>query len=233
MRIPATIASIGQETPTVKSFRLDLGTHEFSFLPGQWVDCYVEIDGTPQVAGYSMTSSSLTKGTIDLAVKLVGQNPVTHFLHRRARVGDRLCVEEGQGDFYYRRNMGDSLVLMGGGIGLTPLMSMIRYVDQAEPKVSATLLYSARTPSELLFRQQLEEIAARNVRIRCRFTVTRPSTEPWSGRTGRIDAAMLAEAEIDLGALFYLSGPPAMVEDMAHLLEERGVPASRIKHETW
>lgn len=233
MRIPVTIASIVQETPTVKSFRLDLGAHEFSFLPGQWVDCYVEIDGTPQVAGYSMTSSPLTKGSIDLAVKLVGQNPVTYFLHRRAKVGDQFFVEEGQGDFYYRRNMGISLVLMGGGIGLTPLMSIIRYVDQAEPKVSITLFYSARIPSELLFREQLEEIAVRNERIQCRFTVTRPSTEPWSGRTDRIDSSMLAEAEIDLGALFYLSGPPALVKDMALLLGRLSVPASRINHEAW
>ena len=233
MKIPVRIAAIRQETPSIKSFRLDMGCQDFSFLPGQWVDCYADIDGRLDVAGYSMTSSPLHTETIDLAVKLEGENPVTHFFHEHARVGDPLYVDGGQGEFYYRREMGDSLVLIGGGIGLTPLMSIIRCVDEAEPDVRATLVYSASTPSELLFRSQLERIAAHNSRIRHLFTVTRPGVEPWDGRTGRIDAGMLTQAGIDPRTLCYVCGPPPMIEQMAGLLDGLGVPASRIKYEGW
>ena len=215
MKIPATIAAIEQVSPSTKSFQLDLSGQDFGFLPGQWVDCYAVIDGRLEVAGYSMTSSPMTKESIDLAVKLVGDNPVTHYLHTRARVGD------------------DSLVLIAGGIGITPLMSITHYIDEAQPDVRVALVYCARTPSELLFRDKLAAIGDRNKNIRCLFTVTRPADEAWSGRVGRIDAGMLSEARLDLEALFYICGPPPMIVDMIALLNGLGVDRSRIKYEDW
>ena len=232
MQIPARIIAIRQETPTTKSLRLDLGGKEFRFLPGQWMDCYAEIDGEVEIAGYSMTSSPTTTDTIDLAVKLVGENPVTHYIHDRARVGDMLHIEVG-GDFYYKRDMGDSLTLIAGGIGITPLMSIVRYVNDAAPEVRLTLVYSAKAPSELLFHDDLNEIASKNKNIRCLFTVTQPTGEPWDGRVGRIDADMLEKADIDLNALFFICGPPSMVADTVLMVEGLGVPTSRIKYESW
>ena len=232
MRIPVQIAAIGRESPTVKSFRLDLDGQAFSFLPGQWVDCYLDEVGR-SVAGFSITSSPLATETIDLAVKLVGENAVTCHLHKRAQVGDRLYIDGGQGHFYYRREMGDSLVLIGGGIGITPLMSIVRYVDEVAAEADVTLLYSAASPSELLFRRSLTEIACRNPRVRCLFTVTRPGGEPWTGRTGRIDAAMLGEADVDLESLFYVCGPPPMIQTIVDLLSGMGVAPSRVRFESW
>ena len=233
MKVTARLASIRQETPTVKSFRLELEDAGFRFLPGQWVDLYVEIAGRLEVAGYSITSSPLARGTIELAVKLVGGNPVTHYMHDEAKVGDLVLMEGGQGDFYYQREMADSLVLIAGGIGITPVMSIGRYVDEDAPDVTATLLYSAGAPTELLFRDRLEAISGRNKRIRCLFTVTRPGAEHWEGRVGRIDRQMLASAGLDPAALYYVCGPPTMVEDMLALLWLLGVPSSRVKFERW
>ena len=232
MQIPVRIAAIRQETPTVKSLRLDLGGQEFRFLPGQWIDCYAEIDGAVGIAGYSMTSSPTTTDAIDLAVKLVGDNPVTHFIHDRAKVGDVLNIEVG-GDFYYKRDMGDSLTLIAGGIGITPLISIVRYVNDAAPEVRLTLVYSAKAPSEMLFHDDLNEIVSKNENIRCLFTVSQPTYEPWDGRVGRIDADMLEKADIDPKALFFICGPPPMIADTVMLVEGLGMPASRIKYESW
>ena len=99
-----------------------------------------------EVAGYSITSSPLTNGRIEIAVKLEGENPVTHLLHTRAKIGDELHIDGGQGEFYYQRGKGDSIVLIGGGIGLTPLISILAYVAEAHPEVGATLIYSASSP---------------------------------------------------------------------------------------
>ena len=85
--IPVTIAAIRQETPSIKGFELDLLEQEFEFLPGQWIDCYAETMGLMEVAGYSITSSPLSTDRIEIAVKLEGENPVTHLLHKRAEIG--------------------------------------------------------------------------------------------------------------------------------------------------
>ena len=133
--IPVRIVEIRQETPTVKSLRLDLMGQDFSFHPGQWIDCYAEIEGERPVAGYTLTSSAAVKKTIELAVK-EADNPVTRFIHGEAAVGDTLYVDGGQGDVYYAREMGDSLVLIAGGIGITPLISMVRTVRDSHPDLS-------------------------------------------------------------------------------------------------
>ena len=233
MKVPAKIVAIRQETPTIKSLKLDLDDYEFNFLPGQWIDCYVNTDGLRGVAGYSLTSSPTAKGTVELAVKLGGENPVTKFLHEEVEIGDLLYIDGGQGDFYYRRDMGDSLVLIAGGIGITPIMSILRYVDSAEPDVRAVLVYSASRPSELLFYDQLTRIAGENKNISCIFTVTQPTNEPWEGHIRRIDAGLLKKAQIDLDALFFVCSPPSMGQEMVDLLDGLGVPASQIKYERW
>jgi len=196
MKTPVRILSIRQETPTVKSYTLDLEGQEFSFHPGQWVDCYVDAEGERGVAGYTLTSSPTTVGTIDLTVKMSEEREVTRFMHEEAETGDVIYVDGGQGEFYYLREMGDSLTLIAGGIGITPLMSMLRYVDEGTSDVRAKLFYSARAPSEMVFHRQLEDISGRNPRVDCVFTVTRPGGEPWEGHTGRLKGLGVAEERI-------------------------------------
>lgn len=234
MRIPATIAAIRGETPSVKSFLLDLGGRALGFSAGQWVDFFVRIEGAEAVGGYSITSSPAVQTAISLAVKRDdgGAHPVTAWLHDEARAGDSVEIALG-GDFHFAPGEADSVTLIGGGIGLTPLMSVVRAVDELSPATRLALLYSASEPSELLFRRELESIAARNPRIRCEFTITRPTAEDWRGRTGRVSAEMMREAKIETDSLCFICGPPAMIADMAAALEEIGVPRSRIRYERW
>ena len=232
MRITVRIVRISQETPSVKSFRLDLGGQNFEYRSGQWVDFFMPIAGEEAVGGYSITSNPTRVGYIDLAVKSDGNNLVTHHLHSHVRVGDAVEIQLG-GDFYYTRDMADSVVLVGGGIGITPLMSILRYVDEDAPNTVLTLVHSARAPSELLFREELDSMSHRNSRISRIFTVTRPERELWQGRLGRIDMDLLTHEMIDLEALFYICGPPDMIRHMLTLLRGIGVAKSQIKYEQW
>jgi ferredoxin-NADP reductase len=230
--IHVRIAEIRQETPTVKSLRLDLQGQDFTFHPGQWVDCYAEIGGERLVAGYTLTSSIAVRGAIELAVK-EGDNPVTQFIHGEAVVGDTLYVDGGQGDVYYTREMGDSLFLIAGGIGITPLVSMVRTVRDSHPDVKATLVYSARSPSELVFREELENITREHDNISCFLTVTGQDTGSWPGHRGRIDQELLMETGAKREDLFFLSGPAPMAEAMKGILRGLGVPEDSIRYEQW
>ena len=232
MPIPATIVDIRQVSPTTRALSLETGGNRLSFSPGQWVDFYADVGGEIAVAGYSITSSPSRADGFELAVKLVGENPVTHYVHERARVGDVVEVEVG-GGFLYRADMGGPLALVAGGIGITPLMSIVRYVDESAPGVRLTLLYSAKTPDELLFRDELEAVSRSNPNILCHFTVTRPRGSGWSGRVGRIDLEMASGAGIDAESLFFICGPLPMTGDMVKLAASLGAHPSRIRYEGW
>ena len=233
MRLPATITSVRRETPTVRSFALDLGGREIGFRAGQWVDLIVTIEGAEAVGGYSITSSPADQSTIRLAVKHDGSDhPVTNWLHDDVGEGDMVEVSLG-GDFIYTPDEAASVVLIGGGIGMTPLMSIVRAVDEMARLTRLTLVYSASSPDEILFHRELESIAARNPRIRCVFTVTRNQRGTWNGRTGRIDADLLRSEGIDPNALFFICGPPGMIQDVATMLATLGVPRSRVRYEQW
>ena len=186
MRIPATITRIARQTPTIKSFDLELGGRGLGFKPGQWVDFFVTIEGAEAIGGYSITSSPSVQTSIGLAIKLDdGDHPVTNWLHKEAQVGDKVEISLG-GDFYYTPDMRGPIVLIAGGIGLTPLMSIVRAIAESDRPTPATLIYSASTPSEILFRQDLEDIASHNPNISLVFTITRPE-----GQNGTVTPAEL------------------------------------------
>ena len=154
----AQIVKIRQETPTIKSFLLDTGNSGYRCLPGQWIDLYLDIDGCNETGGYSPTSPPSQQGFLELAVRQAYRNPVSRYLYERARPGDKVVITEGQGEFVYRCSLSQSIVLIGGGIGLTPLMSIIRYARLACPENKVQLLYSIRNPGDFLYQKELTEL---------------------------------------------------------------------------
>lgn len=230
----AEVSWIRRETPTVKSFRLTLLDGTCAFYPGQWVDVYLEDAARPDVivGGFSITSSPLHEDYIEIAVKKIPTGRASVYMHENVEVGDVLIVDGGYGDFYYRDGTGDAVVLIAGGIGITPLMSMIRYIDEAALDVAVMLVYSAGAPSELVFRAELESIASRRKNLRCHFTVSDPGAENWTGATGRIDKSLLARL-CNGPSVFYVCGPRGFAHDVATMLSAMGVEGWRVKSEAW
>lgn len=112
--IPAVIKNITRATPTIKTLRIE-PRGEFAFKAGQWIDFYADIAGEQKVAGYSMTSSPLTRGYFDLAVKKVGENLVTRHIHTDAVEGEVVHVDGGNGEIFYEagtaKNVSSSLAV--------------------------------------------------------------------------------------------------------------------------
>jgi len=112
--------------------------------------------------GLSMCSSPLLKeGKVEFACR-TSKHPIIHWLHTNAKEGDVVFIDGGHGEFYYRRPKGDNVVLIGGGIGITPLMSIVRYIDEAEKGVRVRLIHSVTRPQELLFFEELQHMHQRN-----------------------------------------------------------------------
>jgi ferredoxin-NADP reductase len=212
--------------------RLAIPDAAFRFLPGQWVDLSVDIDDETHTAGYSVTSSPIHQGEIELAIKASARHPVARWMHERARVGDRVRVSQGQGPFVYLPEMSDNVVLIGGGVGVTPLLSIFRHVRDAHLATCVHLLYSVSDSREILFRDELDAAVRSHDNLHVSITVTQPDPD-WHGLTGRIDPVKLHALDVPDDTLYYLCGPKGMVEDMSALLHDLGVPMSRIIFEKW
>ena len=228
----ARITAISPATPSIHALQLAIPDAGFRFLPGQWVDLGISVDGNVHTAGYSITTSPLHQGGIELAIKASARHPVARWVHEKARVGDPVKVSQAQGPFVYLPEMSDNVVLIGGGVGITPLLSIFRHVRDARLSTRAHLVYSVSDSREILFRDELEQAAHTHDNLHLSITVTQPDPH-WHGLTGRIDPVKLHALDVPDDTLYYLCGPKGMVEDMSTLLHGLGVPMSRIIFEKW
>jgi ferredoxin-NADP reductase len=228
----AQISAIIPATPSIHVLRLAIADPAFRFLPGQWVDLSIDVDGATYTSGYSITTSPIHQGEIELAIKASARHPVARWVHERAVVGDRVRVSQGQGPFVYLPEMSDNVVLIGGGVGITPLLSIFRHVRDANLATQAHLVYSVSDSREILFRDELDAAARTHNNLHVSITVTQPDPA-WHGLTGRIDPVKLHALDVPDDTLYYLCGPKGMVEDISSLLHDLGVPMNRIIFEKW
>lgn len=125
--------------------------------------------------------------------------------------------------------------MLAGGIGITPFRSMIRYAADMGLKQPILLFYSNRTAEEIVFREELERLSHTFKSLKVVITVTRPeeSKAPWDGATGRIEGSTIKrETESLKDPLYYVCGPPLMVEGMTGILgQDAGVPQESIRQE--
>ena len=136
------------------------------------------------------------------------------------------------GSFVLPEDPARPVVMLAGGIGITPFMSMLRHAEHAKLPGSRTLLYSNRKPEDAPFIEELVALAARDPRLKLVATMNEmeKSARPWTGERAMLDAAFL-ERHLERGArpVYYLAGPPGLVSAMGKLLKEAGVPEADVR----
>jgi ferredoxin-NADP reductase len=178
-------------------------------------------DGYQAVRSYSVASSPLDVGEIELTVDCLLDGEVSPFLHDVVEVGDELEVR-GPLTEYFTWDGASPALLVGGGSGVVPLMSMLRHRRRAVPEARLRLLYSVRSPEDVFYRDELGDETT--------ITYTRRMPEAWSGATGRIDAELLGRVAWPEG-LAYVCGSHGFVENAARLLMDFGYGADRVRTE--
>lgn len=230
----ATVQTVKRETPRVKTFTLDLSTWA-PHRAGQHYDLRLTApDGYQAERSYSVASEPERKGKIDLTVELLEDGEVSSYLHGVVVPGDRLEVRGPIGGYFvWEASFGGPLLLVAGGSGIVPLMSMIRHRDRAGATVKTALLYSSRAPDDVIYAEELQRLERSAQNLNIALTYTRTSPPGWRGYDRRIDSRMLAEVIGPLGdsPLSYVCGPTMMVEAVADGLVGLGVPPARIRTE--
>ncbi|TMF57538.1 MAG: oxidoreductase, partial [Chloroflexi bacterium] len=205
----ATITAIRDETPRVRSYALGLPSWT-PHRPGQHYDLRLTaVDGYSVQRSYSIASGPEKEGEIEVTVERVVDGEVSPFLHDVAVVGDRIEVRGPIGGYFvWEPTLGGPLLLIAGGSGIVPLMAMIRHRAATASRIPTRLLYSSRAPDDIIYANELRDLAARNDGLEVLHTLTRSQPAGWTGYARRIDDAMLAEVRrpLDDAPLVYICG---------------------------
>lgn len=217
------------------TFSLDLatGAADQEPTPRAITRCYSLSDG-PDATQYRVTIKRVPAPP-DHPDFLPGLSS-NHF-HDHVRVGDVLRVKAPSGHFFLDPEPPIPVVLVGGGIGITPMMSMLRWCIANQPQRSVHLFYGLRDSSEHAFKQALEEMAASHPVLQLHVVYSRPLAADVQGRdyqhAGHVDVKLLRQTLPHGRHQFYVCGPPAMMQTLVPALAEWGVPIADIHYEAF
>lgn len=215
---------VRDETHDVRSFVFRPAL-PLRFEPGQYLTVSLDVAGERLSRCYTIASSPTRPDTVTITVKRVPGGPFSNHLHDSLGVGDRVVAAGPSGRFSMARHPAAKYLFLSAGSGITPLMSMTRAAADAQiGRPDVTFVHSARTPADLIFRAELDELAERfGVRV-VQVCETDSADEQWAGPRGRLDLATLRQAVPDLHEREVFScGPPPYMAAVRDLLEAAGV----------
>jgi NAD(P)H-flavin reductase len=217
------------------AFRFDFEGQDFTFKPGQYVSLTVP-DPIYQDEKGNTRSFSIASSPQDRFLLIVTRMSGSALKRTLAEVtlGTRVDVRGPLGSFTLPQDSSRPLVLVAGGIGITPFRSMVKHATERSLPHRLTLIYSNRTPQDAPFLEELQTWAQQNPNVRFVPTMTQPEQAkvPWHGRTGYIDGAFISEVVEDREhSLVYAAGLPGMVGGVARALAEAGLSEDQVRTE--
>jgi ferredoxin-NADP reductase len=213
-----TVTSVKRETPRVKSFRIELPMW-MAHMPGQHYDVRLTApDGYQAQRSYSVASSPLDRGVVELTIDRLDDGEVSSYFHEVVEVGDQVELRGPFASYFVWRGQAPAL-LIGGGSGVVPLMAMLRHRRLTMPELAMRLIYSVRSAEDVIYADELGDDAT--------LTFTREPPAGWSGHTGRIDAELIAAAA-PAGSTTFICGTNGFVETASRLVLEAGAEPERI-----
>jgi ferredoxin-NADP reductase len=219
------VAELVEETPSVKTIALEVPEWP-GHRAGQHVDVRLTAeDGYQAQRSYSIASAP-EDGRIAITVERLADGEVSPYLTDELVVGDKLELRGPIGGYFvWDASQGGPLLLVAGGSGVVPLMSMLRHRHAVGSTVPARLLYSARSPDDVIYRGELEGFDVA-------FTFTRAQPPGWKGYARRVDEEMLREVAFpDAEGIAYVCGPTRFVEAVADGLLAVGYGPERVRTE--
>lgn len=241
-KIKLTCTNTYDETHDVKTFIFVAQPNTlFRYQPGQFATLHLTIDGTPATRSYTISSTPSRPHSLAFTIKRVpatGEHApglVSNWLHDHFKVGDTLDISGPFGDFSCHRHPAEKLCLISGGSGITPMLSMTRWLCDSESKVDTAFVHLAKTEADLISRHELETFSERYANLNLVFALSRcAANSSWAGLRGRLSADMLKMAvpDITLRRIF-VCGPMQFMAAIKQQLEEIEFPMERYHEESF
>lgn len=221
-----TLLARNRISSCVISLIFKIHDQEFDFKPGQWLDLYLSNDPELKCGGYSFASSPLRKDQIELLIRDNPKNEITNFLHNKLQLEESVFISMGQGKFFLDETSDEPRLFIAGGMGIAPLLSMVRTLALTSKKAPYILVHSVRSPEDLLHHEELEKLIMNDSRFRY---------FPFLSGEGRLSPVYLTTflSILKTNPDCYICGPGSMNEDMKKMLLEFHIPNEKIKIEKW
>lgn len=232
------IGSIVQETSVIKTFRLFSPTPNqeipFIFVPGQFLNVAFWIGGAKMNRSYSISSSPTERQYVELTIRREPRGAVSRHVFDLLKVGDEIDAAGPVGKFTFTGTESDSVVLISAGVGITPMMSIARYLTERSWPGEIFFVFTCHSQSDFIFANELAALAKRNPLLHVLVTISKPEGSEWNGSRGRITREWLASSVPDLTSRrVHLCGPPSMMESTRAFLAELGLPPEQLKTEAF
>lgn len=231
MRLKLELVEKKQIGNNIYDFIFKLDT-KLNFKPGQYLEWTLDVPSADSRGNrrYFTIASSPTEDTIRMGVKFNPEPSTFKQVLQSLRIGDTLLASQLAGSFTLPSDKNKKLVLIAGGIGITPYRSMVKDIIDTEQKRDIVLLYSSKTADEIVYTDVFSSAIASGVRPVYILSDTTKIPANWQGETGSINEEMILREVPDyLDRRFYLSGPHGMVSAFEKLLKQMNVPRSHIK----
>ncbi|MFB0527769.1 MAG: ferredoxin--NADP reductase [bacterium] len=227
------VLDIIERTHNVKSFRFRI-EKDVDFKPGQFFFVTIKIDGVEKTKHFSFSNSPTEKGYVEFT-KRITDSEFSQALER-LKAGDWARLKMPYGSFTFAGEY-EKIGFLSGGIGITPIRSICKFATDSMLPTDMVLLYGNDREEDIIFRQDLDDMQSVNKNLRVVNTLTSPDIDKkiWKGRTGYIDDTMIKEEIPDYRErIFYICGPPRMVESLIDILENKlSIEENRIKRENF
>ena len=218
----AEITASRRESPDSITLNLRANRAWKGFRAGQFLQIGVEIDGVRRSRCYSPSSPAGRARDLELTVKAHPEGLVSNFLIEQARPGMTLALDQADGDFHLPDRRPERLLLISGGSGITPVMSMLRTLCAEDHSGPITFIHFAPDPERGIYRAELERIAAERLNVRLLRSYTQA---PGEGELdGHFDPTLLARAEPEYRSFeTFACGPPALLDSVRELWAAEGL----------
>jgi len=233
IKFETEVLDIVQRTHNVKSFRFKI-KEDVDFKPGQFFFVTIKIDGVERTKHFSFSNSPTEKGYVEFT-KRITDSEFSKALNR-LKIGDWARLKMPYGSFIFGGEY-KKIAFLSGGIGITPIRSICKFATDSMLPTDMVLLYGNNREEDIIFRQDLDNMQSVNKNLRIVYTLTSSDIDRkiWKGRTGYIDDTMIKEEMPDYTErIFYICGPPRMVESLINILRNKlSVQQDKIRTENF
>lgn len=230
------VARVFDETGDVRTFRLvapDGSPPPFQHQPGQYLTLALDLGGQRVNRSYTIASSPTRGGHVEITVKRLADGRGSPHVHKALVEGATVKVSAPAGKFVFTGAGVDRVLLLAGGVGVTPLMAMARYLTDRGWPGHVHFVFSVRTPADVIFADELAYLARRHPNFHLCIVATQAGDD-WKGERGRVSLELLRREVPGLERTpVYLCGPEGMMDAMRALLVGGGVPAEAIHTEAF